>query len=150
MQIIRLDLEFLEFPPVHTCDGEDMSPAIRITSPHAESVAVMAVNPYQPSCCSYSPWIAWNFPHLPVIPAGIPKIPVVTRPVPCIQGMNDAGQIGYTGPCPPPGATHRYTFKVWGLDTLLNLAPGSVKHQLVAAMRGHVLWYGETVALCRR
>jgi Raf kinase inhibitor-like YbhB/YbcL family protein len=64
--------------------------------------------------------------------------------------MNDAGHVGYTGPCPPPGTTHRYTFKVWGLDTMLDLTPGSLKHQLVAAMRGHVLCYGETVALCRR
>jgi Raf kinase inhibitor-like YbhB/YbcL family protein len=150
MQLIRVELEFLEFPPTHTCDGENISPAIRVNGSDAVSMAVMAVNPYQPSCCSFSPWIAWNIPPLPVIPAGIPNLAIVTEPVQCIQGLNDAGHVGYTGPCPPPGTTHRYTFKVWGLDTMLDLAPGSLKHQLVAAMREHVLCYGETVALCRR
>ena len=110
----------------------------------------MAVNPYQPSCCSFSPWIIWNMPPLTVIPPGIPKTGVLTDPVPGVQGMNDFGRIGYSGPCPPPGATHRVTFKLWGLDTILDLAPGSTKHQLVAAMRGHVLQYGETVAIYRR
>jgi Raf kinase inhibitor-like YbhB/YbcL family protein len=150
MEIIRISLEFLEFPPTHTCDGEDLSPKIFIKGLNAASLAVMAVNPYQPSCCSFSPWIIWNIPPVAVIPPGIPKTCMVTDPVTGVQGMNDFGRIGYSGPCPPPGATHRVSFKVWGLDAMLDLAPGSTKHQLVEAMRGHVLQYGETVAMYRR
>jgi hypothetical protein len=50
----------------------------------------------------------------------------------------------------PPGETHRYQFKVYGLDAMLALPAGSDKHELVTAMKGHVLQFGETVALCTR
>jgi Raf kinase inhibitor-like YbhB/YbcL family protein len=150
MEFIRVSLDFLEFPPSHTCDGEDTSPRITLKGLSAVSVSVMAVNPFQPSCCSFSPWIIWNLPPGPVIPPGIPKTGIVADPVRAVQGLNDFGLIGYSGPCPPPGDTHRYTFKVWGLDAMLNLEQGSTKHQLVAAMRGHVLQYGDTTALYRR
>lgn len=145
-----VQLDFLEFPSTHTCEGEDISPRIRLSGLDAGAVAIMAVNPFVPSCCSFSPWLAWNIPPLDVIPAGIPREPVVTAPVPALQGRNDLGRIGYSGPCPPPGSTHRYTFKVWGLDGSLSLAPGSSKGDLVAAMRGRVVQFGETAALCTR
>ncbi len=57
--------------------------------------------------------------------------------------MNHFGRIGYSGPCPPPGQTHRYDFKVYGLDTILNLASGSGKDDLIKALAGHVVQYGE-------
>jgi Raf kinase inhibitor-like YbhB/YbcL family protein len=85
-----------------------------------------------------------------IIPGNIPKIPDVTQPFPCYQGTNDHGITGYTGPCPPHGESHRYQFRVYGLDTMLSLLPGRSSHELVAAMRGHVLQYGETVAMCTR
>jgi len=75
---------------------------------------------------------------------------VVSHPVAAVQGRNDQGTIGYMGPCPPQGSTHRYTFKVYGLDTLLDLPPGSTKDGLIAAMRGHVLQYGDTMAMYSR
>jgi len=146
--VVRLD--FLEFPPTHTCDGTDTSPRIRISGLRAVSVAVMAVNPFQPSCCSFCPWLIWNLPAENEIPSGIPPQEVVSAPVPAVQGRNDFGKIGYSGPCPPPGATHRYTFKVYGLDAVLSLPPGATKAELIGAMRGHVLQYGETAALYTR
>jgi hypothetical protein len=146
--IVRLD--FLEFPPTHTCDGTDTSPRIRISGLRAASVAVMAVNPFQPSCCSFCPWLIWNLPPGEEIPAGIPAEDIVTAPVQAVQGRNDFGRIGYSGPCPSPGSTHRYTFKVYGLDAMLNLLPGVTKADLIGAMRGHVLQYGETNALYSR
>jgi Raf kinase inhibitor-like YbhB/YbcL family protein len=54
------------------------------------------------------------------------------------QGMNDFGKIGYDGPAPPSGV-HRYYFKLYALDTALELKPGAGKHQLLAAMKGHIL-----------
>jgi hypothetical protein len=150
MEPLVVKLDFLEFPPLHTCDGANISPRIRISNLDAVSVAAMAVNPYQPSCCSFCPWLIWNLPAGAEIPAGIPAQEVVCVPVPAVQGRNDFGKIGYSGPCPPAGATHRYTFKVYGLDTLLNLSPGSTKSELIGSMRGHVLQYGETAALYSR
>ncbi|OPX72747.1 MAG: putative kinase inhibitor [Methanoregulaceae archaeon PtaB.Bin108] len=146
--IVRLD--FLEFPPTNTCDGDDESPRIRIENLKSVSLALMAVNPFIPSCCSFSPWLAWNIPPVSIIPPGLPKESAINVPIQAIQGTNDYGKVGYTGPCPPRGSTHRYTFKVWGLDQMLDLTPGVGKADLVSAMRGHVIQYGETSALCTR
>jgi Raf kinase inhibitor-like YbhB/YbcL family protein len=150
MNPLAVRLDFLEFPPDHTCDGANISPRIRISGLSAASVAVMAVNPFQPSCCSFCPWLIWNLPADDEIPAGIPAQGVVSAPIAGVQGRNDFGTIGYSGPCPPPGATHRYTFKVYGLDALLSLPPGATKAELIAAMRGHGLQYGGTAALYMR
>jgi hypothetical protein len=145
-----VSLDFLEFPPTHTCDGENISPRLLLKGLNAASVAVMVFNPFNKSCCSYSPWIIWNLPAVTVIPAGIPRHGIVTEPIAAVQGINDKGEIGYTGPCPPHGEMIRYHFKVYGLDRMLDLKSGSNKHELVSAMKGHVVQFGETVAICSR
>jgi Raf kinase inhibitor-like YbhB/YbcL family protein len=150
MEKIIVSLDFLEFPPEHTCDGANLSPAIRLKGLSAASVAVMVYNPFEKSCCSFTPWICWNLPPQPIIPAGIPREAVISMPVAAVQGTNDYGTIGYSGPCPPPGSMIRYQFTVYGLDTRLDLPPGSDKHALISAMKGHVLQFGGTEALCTR
>jgi Raf kinase inhibitor-like YbhB/YbcL family protein len=150
MEPLIVSLDFLEFPPTHTCDGGNVSPVIRLKGLSATSVAVMVFNPFEKSCCSFTPWICWNLPPVPLIPAGIPREGTPAAPVAAVQGTTDYGTIGYTGPCPPPGSMIRYQFKVYGLDTLLDLPAGSDKRALVGAMRGHVLQFGETAAVCSR
>ena len=150
MEPLRVRLDFLEFPPTHTCDGANTSPRIMLSGLNAVSVPVMAVNPFQPSCCSFCPWLIWNIPAGPEIPAGISPEGIVSFPITAVQGMNDFGRIGYSGPCPPQGTAHRYTFKVYGLDAMLTLPPGATKAGLITAMRSHVLQYGETAALYSR
>lgn len=150
MESLSVSLDFLEFPLAHTCDGQNLSPAIRLKGLSAVSVAVMVFNPFEKSCCSFTPWICWNLPPVSVIPAGIPPVGTPSAPVPAVQGITDYGKIGYTGPCPPPGSMIRYQFKVYGLDIMLELPAGSDKHALVAAMKGHVLQFGETAAVCFR
>jgi len=83
------------------------------------------------------------------IPENFPKEPVPLSPVQAVQGKNDYGTIGYTGPCPPEGEMHRYQFRVYGLDIMLDLPPGSAKDDLIHAMKDHVTQYGETLALAR-
>ena len=63
MEPLTVSLDFLEFPPTHTCDGENLSPAIRLNGLSAASVAVMVFNPFEKSCCSFTPWICWNLPR---------------------------------------------------------------------------------------
>lgn len=150
MEPIVVSLDFLEFPPAHTCDGQNLSPQIKLKGIRAGSVAVMVFNPFEKSCCSFTPWTCWNLPPIPVIPAGIPRQGTVMEPVPAVQGITDYGTIGYTGPCPQQGAMIRYQFRVYGLDAMLTLPAGADKHALIAAMKGHVLQYGETVAICSR
>ena len=59
-----------------------------------------------------------------------------------MQGLNDYNRIGYDGPCPPSGQTHRYLFKVFALDTRLALGATARKKDLVNAMQGHLLAQG--------
>lgn len=150
MEHLVASLDFLEFPPEHSCDGENISPRIRLKGLSARSVAVMVFNPFEKSCCSFTPWTIWNLPAVKEIPPGIPGEGQVTTPITAVQGITDYGKIGYTGPCPPPGEMIRYQFKVYGLDAMLDLPAGSTKHELIAAMKGHVLQFAETVAICSR
>lgn len=150
MKPLIVTLDFLEFPLEHSGDGGNRSPRITLKGLDAVSVAVMVFNPFIKTCCSFTPWIIWNLPAVPVIPSGIPATGMTDNPIRAIQGTNDYGIIGYSGPNPPAGETHRYQFTVYGLDITLALAPGSAKHALISAMRGHMLQYGETVAVCSR
>jgi Raf kinase inhibitor-like YbhB/YbcL family protein len=67
-----------------------------------------------------------------------------------VQGRNDAGRVGYQGPCPPAGNPHRYRFHLYALDATLGLAPSASKSDVLAAMQGHVLADFELVGLYSR
>jgi hypothetical protein len=66
------------------------------------------------------------------------------------QGINDFGQIGYGGPMPPPGKAHRYFFKLYALDSMLELKSGITKSELLKAMQSHILAQAELVGLYKR
>jgi Raf kinase inhibitor-like YbhB/YbcL family protein len=68
----------------------------------------------------------------------IDKLPNEAR-----QGRNDFRKLGYGGPCPPPGKPHRYFFKLYALDTKLNLAPGASRQDVEQAIQGHLLGQAE-------
>jgi Raf kinase inhibitor-like YbhB/YbcL family protein len=65
------------------------------------------------------------------------------------QGMNDFRKIGYGGPC-PPGGIHRYFFKLYALDTKINLEAGATKEELLKAMEGHILAEGQIMGRYER
>ena len=60
------------------------------------------------------------------------------------------GRLGYGGPCPPPGKPHRYFFKLYALDTMLDLKPGATKKEVEAAMKGHILAEGQLMGTYQR
>ncbi len=77
-------------------------------------------------------WTLWNIdPSVDLIEAG-------HAPQGAIEGMTDFGRPGYGGPCPPEG-THRYFFKLYGLDTTLSLSPSMRAGDLREAMEGHIV-----------
>jgi Raf kinase inhibitor-like YbhB/YbcL family protein len=85
-------------------------------------------------------WVIYNLPpDTRRLPEDVPN--QRTLPSGALQGMNGAGSIGYIGPCPPSG-THRYFFKVYALDTDLDLVGGATKEDVVRTMEGHVLAEG--------
>lgn len=141
--VVKLGFDII--PDVHTCEGRDVSPAIRIEELNAASMAVIVDDPDAPSG-TFTHWIIWNIPPVHAIPGAIARNATLTDPFPALQGMNDFGEIGYVGPCPPPGKPHRYHFRVYGLDRRLDLKAGATLSELRKAMQGHVLQLGEAVA----
>jgi Raf kinase inhibitor-like YbhB/YbcL family protein len=130
MERLIVSLDFLEFPPTHTCEGENISPRLLLKGLNAASVAVMVFNPFNKSCCSYSPWIIWNLPPVTVIPAGVPPQGIVTEPIAAVQGISDNGKIGYTGPCPPHGEMIRTISRCMGSTGCSTLNSGPTNTSL--------------------
>jgi len=146
---IKVDLGFNTVPKENTCDGRDLSPKINISGLVAPYAALIVEDPDAPSG-TFTHWIIWNLQPNRYIPAEIPTDPVLNSPIQGVQGRNSGGDIGYTGPCPPPGKPHRYFFRVYGLDQSLNLPPGASKSALLEAMEGHVVQKGEAMAIYGR
>ena len=129
-------------PQDYTCDGEDISPPLTWSSvpDGTKSLALICDDPDAPM----GTWVHWV---LFDIPAHIMELPTKIPPEKIIQngakhGMNDFRKLGYGGPC-PPGGTHRYYFKLYALDTEINLEAGITKAQLLKAMEGHILAEGQ-------
>jgi len=97
-------------------------------------------------------WVHWVLYDLPATTAelaeDIAKTP--TLPNDAKHGITDFKRVGYGGPCPPPGGAHRYFFKLYALDTLLDLKPGVTKKDLLQAMEGHVLAEGQFMGTYQR
>lgn len=138
-------------PEKYTCDGANINPALRIEGLESdvESLAVIVDDPDAPSGV-FTHWVAWNIPPTGEIPEGVSKKEVVSTPVEMVQGINDFGRLGYDGPCPPEGQKHRYFFRVYALDTTLDLKPGASREELENAMKGHVIQYGEIIGVYGR
>ena len=124
-------------PSEYTCDGDDVSPELIIESAprNAKSLALIADDPDAP-VGTWVHWVVWN-------------IPVNTKTIPKggtagIEGITDFRKSGYGGPCPPSG-THRYFFKLYALDTELNLPKSATKKELEKAMQGHVIEKAELI-----
>ena len=143
---LSVSLGFDVFPDRYTCDGEDLSPPVEVggLDRRAESVVMILEDPDAPRG-AFVHWLIWNLVPASAIPEGIPWEGEVSAPE-AVQGRNGFGSIGYRGPCPPPGAPHRYVLRVYALDSKLSLPPGSEMDDLVAAMEGHVLQSGEAAA----
>jgi Raf kinase inhibitor-like YbhB/YbcL family protein len=149
MEEFRITLSSRKLPNEYSCEGEDRSPPIEVgglNTAITKSLAILVDDPDAPGGGGFVHWTAWNVEPVKVIPEAVPKTPEVRIPLRAVQGRNSFGKIGYSGPCPPRGQTHRYFFKVYGLDTLLDLPGGSTKDQLVRAMEDHIVQYGETNA----
>jgi Raf kinase inhibitor-like YbhB/YbcL family protein len=145
MQELEVKLGFDRIPLENTCEGKNISPQIGLSGLNAASVVIVIDDPDAPGG-KFTHWIIWNINPAGIIPAGIPKSPSLSQPIKAEQGLNDFRRIGYMGPCPPPGKPHRYFFKVYGLDKMLDLKAGASRAELEKAMLGHILQQGEAIA----
>jgi Raf kinase inhibitor-like YbhB/YbcL family protein len=126
-------------PKKHTCDGADVSPALNWENAPAgtQSFALIADDPDAP-VGTWTHWVIWNIPaKTTALPEGVPKAGESSDGT--HQGRNDFKRVGYGGPCPPPGKPHRYFFKLYALDTKLDVKDGASRGELERAIKGHVL-----------
>ena len=126
-----------DIPAKFTCNGTNVSPELQISSVpnEAKSLVLIVDDPDAPRGL-FTHWIVWN------IDPKTTRMAENSAPTAGVQGINDFGKRNYGGPCPPSG-THRYFFKIFALDTKLELKPGARRAELDAAMRGHDLAQGE-------
>ncbi len=148
---IEVQLEFSQFPKDYTCDGKDKSPKLVLKNlpPETKTLAIIVDDPDAPIGI-FTHWVIWNITPTDEIPENLPKEKEFSSPIAARQGVNDFRRIGYNGPCPPRGKPHRYYFKVYALDTSLDLKPGASKKDLEKAMEGHILDQGEAMATYQR
>src|SRR4030042_894202 len=136
-------------PPKYTCDGQDISPPLEwdAVPDGTKSIALISDDPDAPM----GTWVHWVLFNLLAetgnLEENIP--PDKTLPNGARQGTTDFKRIGYGGPCPPSG-THRYFFKIYALDTKLDLAAGAKKGELLKAMEGHILGQGQLIGKYKR
>jgi Raf kinase inhibitor-like YbhB/YbcL family protein len=129
----------------YTCDGKNISPDIgwKGIPEGTKSIALIMDDPDAPGR-TFVHWVIYNIPEESTgLPPGVSKNESLSDG--SLQGKNDLGEIGYYGPCPPPGKPHRYFFKVYALDTKLDLKSGVNKSKLEDTISGHVLAKGELI-----
>jgi Raf kinase inhibitor-like YbhB/YbcL family protein len=139
-----------KIPARYTCDGENISPALEWSHLPAgtESFALISDDPDAPGG-TFVHWVLFNIPaDMRGLAEGAPKSEVLGDG--SVQGITSYGKSGYRGPCPPPGRPHRYFFKIYALDTKLELTAGATKADIEAAMQGHILAKGELMGLYGR
>jgi len=138
-----------KIPRKYTCDGADISPPLGWTSvpEGTKSLALISDDPDAP-LGTWVHWVIFNLPpNIKELPENVP--PQMELKNGAKQGKNDFRKIGYGGPC-PPGGVHRYYFKLYALDKVLNLEAGATKAQLLKAMEGHILADGQLMGKYER
>ena len=138
-----------KIPRKYTCDGDDFSPPLQWSEAPAntKSFALISDDPDAP-VGTWVHWVVYNIPGTSTsLPEAVPaedELSDGTR-----HGRSSWGRLAYGGPC-PPGGTHRYFFKLYALDAVLDLAPGADSRQLLQAMQGHIVGHTELMGTYSR
>jgi Raf kinase inhibitor-like YbhB/YbcL family protein len=128
-------------PKKFTGDGEDINPPLIIEGiPEKAKSLVLIIDDPDASAGTWIHWLVYDIPATSRI---------AENSIPGKQGINSLGRKDYHGPCPPSG-THRYFFKVYALDTMLNLKEGISRTALEKVIQGHILGQAELVGLYYR
>jgi Raf kinase inhibitor-like YbhB/YbcL family protein len=133
-----------QIPTKYTCDGSDINPPLRFEGvpADAKSLALIVDDPDAPAG-TWVHWVVWS-----IYPRST-EIRENSVPAGALQGKNDFNKRAYGGPCPPSG-THRYFFKLYALDTTLNIGANTTKATLESAMKGHILAEAQLIGLYKR
>ncbi|HYM00275.1 MAG TPA: YbhB/YbcL family Raf kinase inhibitor-like protein [Blastocatellia bacterium] len=137
-------------PSEYTCDGPDQSPDLEWSNlpPGTKSLAVICEDPDAPGG-TFTHWVVYDIPAtetgLPESVSNTPTLPDGAR-----QGKNDFDKLGYGGPCPPSASKHRYFFRIYALDTLLDVPGGASRSRVQRSIESHKLGEGMLAGTYRR
>lgn len=149
---------FMRIPPQQTCFEGNASPPLTWNELPAGTISLALIGEdADHHTGTWAHWVLYNIPADVTELAG--GIPTSTEVLPdgTTQGLNDARNIGYEGPCPPPtiihkwdlttrmDPPHRYYFRLYALDAELDLGPGASSAELLSAMEGHILGQANTM-----
>jgi hypothetical protein len=125
-------------PQKYTCDSDDVSPPLMWgTVPEGTKSLILICDDPDAPVGTWVHWVLYDLPsNIKELPENVPVDETLENGAK--QGTNDFGNIGYGGPCPPSG-THRYVFKLYALDSMLELGPGKIKAEVLDAIEGHLL-----------
>lgn len=141
-------------PSVHTCDGDDVSPALEWSDVPGGtlSLALIMEDPDAPA----GTWVHWVLYGLSPDRTGLAEGLATTELLAggakhgLCWGIDQFSKVGYHGPCPPPGPAHRYVFTLYALDAAPNLPPRRTKAELSQAMGGRILARAALIGLYGR
>lgn len=143
-------------PRDYTADGRNISPPLSWSGAPASTreFAVICDDPDVPMPQPFVHWVIYKIPGTATgLPENIPIDPATPMPAEmagAVQGMSGFRRAIYRGPAPPPGRPHRYHFRVYAIDAVLDLKPGLTKAELLEAIKGHIVAEGELVATYER
>jgi len=140
-------------PKKHTGFGQDISPEFQLgnLTPQAVSIVITMDDLDIPCMKSLNHWVIWNIPRMETIPENIPYGTPVISLGNAIQG-NAYGKNRYRGPKQPffIKSAHRYVFELYVLDCTLSLPMTASKKDVIQAMQGHIMQYGNILGLYQR
>lgn len=142
MKLTSPEFKNNEYMPARfTCDGDEINPGLKIENipDNTKSLALIIDDPDAP-LGTFVHWVVFDIPV---------STTIGENSIPGKQGENTTGANSYASPCPPRG-THRYFFKLYALDTMLNLEEGITKQELESAMKEHILAQSELIGLYKR
>lgn len=133
-----------EIPSKFTCDGENKLPDLEMTGFPADTKSLVLIidDPDAPNG-TFTHFVLFNIPITDNV-VSCEDVVVSSR-----KGKNSAGDLEYRGMCPPSG-THRYFFKVYALDKMLDLPEGSSREEVENAMTPSVIKSGELMGTYSR
>ncbi len=134
-------------PAKYTCQGANVSPPLswQDLPSGTKSLVLIIDDPTSPRSEPFAHWVLYN------IPPGLNHLeenfsPDSGRQQGGVHGRNSFGEDRYGGPCPPAGPAHHYYFRLYALDTNLDLSPGATRAQLIDAIHGHIMEETEMMA----
>ena len=136
----------------YTCDGIDLSPGVRWSGvPEGTGSIVLFLDDPDAPGGTFTHWLVYDLPpsvsELPEGRGGASS----GFPMGGYQGQNGfGGRLGYAGPCPPRGETHRYLLHVYAVDGTLDLAERATSAEVIEAMRGRTIGHGSLAGTYRR